>query len=80
MSEQTHTHDEPKTYMPPAEQQVEMLFQENSNLTNINLRLRMQITFQAQMVEQLTKQLAGDYEQPESLLESQNGEVINGSG
>lgn len=65
MTEHTHddhTHEEPPVlgeegYWPPAEMQVEMLRQENERLNRINLDLRMQGSFQVQIIEQLKAQV-----------------------
>jgi len=57
-----HTHDEEPLvgesgYFPPAEMQVEMLLQENERLNKINLNLRMQGSFQVQIIESLKEQI-----------------------
>lgn len=53
-----HTHDEqPEGYFPPTEIQVQMLRQENASLNEANLNLRMQTSFQAQIINQLREQI-----------------------
>jgi hypothetical protein len=53
-----HTHDTtPEGYFPPLEVQVDMLRQENVALNEANLNLRMQASFQAQVIEGLKKQI-----------------------
>lgn len=56
-----HTHEEPmelEGYFPPTEIQVQMLRQENVALNEANLNLRMQTSFQTQIINQLREQIA----------------------
>jgi hypothetical protein len=60
--EHDHTHEEqveqPEGYFPPTEIQVQMLRQENVALNEANLNLRMQTSFQTQIINQLREQIA----------------------
>jgi hypothetical protein len=59
-----HTHDTtPEGYFPPLEVQVDMLRQENVALNEANLNLRMQASFQAQVLKkQITSGPPADVE------------------
>lgn len=64
MEQHDHDHDhtepagEPEGYFPPPEVQVQMLRQENTSLNEANLNLRMQASFQTQIINSLREQIA----------------------